>query len=315
MLESGSTDPAGLLRGPVAATSSAACRRWPRLRRSSWPAVTPLRRGRPTCRREGCRTSGPAPCPASRRRTSPRVSGCTSVPLAAGLRRPRALLRRGRALLMQVTSVAAATCPRCRPACAVHRRQLPPDWQDIARDGTHARSGADRPASRRRPELVGDPSGHGLQQLHEHRPATCWPRRTSSCASGPTRCGSSGRVRNARSTSIVYHDRASGVEERLRGRRLRRGRAARCGRRSCSSTRPAPTSPTGSATPRACSARYLHDHPKEWWSFDTDEPLPRLSPAGYLTRRPYEASRPAAGHVVDDRAAPATATACSPSRR
>jgi choline dehydrogenase-like flavoprotein len=38
--------------------------------------------------------------------------------------------------------------------------------------------------------------------------------------------------------------------------------------------------------------RYLHDHPREWWSFEMDRPLTLLSPAAYLTRRPYAKSEP-----------------------
>lgn len=37
---------------------------------------------------------------------------------------------------------------------------------------------------------------------------------------------------------------------------------------------------------------HLHDHPKEWWVFDTDKPLTLLSPSAYLTRLPYATSPP-----------------------
>jgi choline dehydrogenase-like flavoprotein len=38
--------------------------------------------------------------------------------------------------------------------------------------------------------------------------------------------------------------------------------------------------------------RFLHDHPREWWSFQMDRPLSLLSPAAYLTRLPYDSSSP-----------------------
>jgi hypothetical protein len=38
--------------------------------------------------------------------------------------------------------------------------------------------------------------------------------------------------------------------------------------------------------------RFLHDHPREWWSFRMDRPLSLLSPAAYLTRLPYNSSAP-----------------------
>ncbi len=50
--------------------------------------------------------------------------------------------------------------------------------------------------------------------------------------------------------------------------------------------------PDGIGNEHGVLGRFLHDHPKEWWSFVTDAPLTRLSPAAYLTRRPYDDSEP-----------------------
>jgi choline dehydrogenase-like flavoprotein len=38
--------------------------------------------------------------------------------------------------------------------------------------------------------------------------------------------------------------------------------------------------------------RFLHDHPREWWSFQMDRPRTFLSPSAYLTRLPYDSSPP-----------------------
>jgi choline dehydrogenase-like flavoprotein len=37
---------------------------------------------------------------------------------------------------------------------------------------------------------------------------------------------------------------------------------------------------------------FLHDHPREWWTFEMGRPLTLLSPAAYLTRLPYDSSPP-----------------------
>jgi choline dehydrogenase-like flavoprotein len=50
--------------------------------------------------------------------------------------------------------------------------------------------------------------------------------------------------------------------------------------------------PDGIGNSEGLLGKYFHDHPKEWWTFETDEAVERLSPAGYLTRRPYEDSTP-----------------------
>jgi choline dehydrogenase-like flavoprotein len=50
--------------------------------------------------------------------------------------------------------------------------------------------------------------------------------------------------------------------------------------------------PHGLGNSEGVLGRFLHDHPREWWSFQMDRPLTLLSPAAYLTRLPYESSPP-----------------------
>jgi choline dehydrogenase-like flavoprotein len=38
--------------------------------------------------------------------------------------------------------------------------------------------------------------------------------------------------------------------------------------------------------------RYIHDHPRDWWTFELDRPISRLAPSAYLTRRPHQESAP-----------------------
>src|SRR5262249_52890868 len=91
--------------------------------------------------------------------------------------------------------------------------------------------------------------------------------------------------------AVVYHDRTTGRQNRLEAAAV----VVACG--AIHSTKllfdsACPDFPNGLANTDGLLGKYLHDHLKEWWSFETDTPLRRLSPAGYLTRRPYEQSDP-----------------------
>jgi hypothetical protein len=50
--------------------------------------------------------------------------------------------------------------------------------------------------------------------------------------------------------------------------------------------------PDGIGNTEGLLGKYFHDHLREWWVLETEKSLPRLTPAGYLTRLPYEASTP-----------------------
>jgi choline dehydrogenase-like flavoprotein len=50
--------------------------------------------------------------------------------------------------------------------------------------------------------------------------------------------------------------------------------------------------PHGLGNTEGLLGHFLHDHPREWWSFQMDRPLSLLAPAAYLTRLPYHSSPP-----------------------
>lgn len=50
--------------------------------------------------------------------------------------------------------------------------------------------------------------------------------------------------------------------------------------------------PHGLGNSEGLLGRFLHDHPREWWSFQMDRPLRFLAPSAYLTRLPYDSSPP-----------------------
>jgi choline dehydrogenase-like flavoprotein len=91
--------------------------------------------------------------------------------------------------------------------------------------------------------------------------------------------------------AIIYVDRVTGEQRRLEVA----GVVVACG--ALLSTKllfdsACPDFPDGIGNDEGLLGRFLHDHLNEWWSFATDEAVSRLSPAGYLTRRPYDTSEP-----------------------
>ncbi len=91
--------------------------------------------------------------------------------------------------------------------------------------------------------------------------------------------------------SVIYHDRQTGRQVQLPARAV----VVACG--PLRSTKLLFDSacadfPEGLGNTDGLLGRYLHDHPKEWWSFESERPLSRLAPSGYLTRRPYASSPP-----------------------
>jgi choline dehydrogenase-like flavoprotein len=50
--------------------------------------------------------------------------------------------------------------------------------------------------------------------------------------------------------------------------------------------------PQGLGNSEGLLGRFLHDHPREWWSVQMEKPMRLLAPAAYLTRLPYDSSPP-----------------------
>ena len=94
-----------------------------------------------------------------------------------------------------------------------------------------------------------------------------------------------------RVTSIIYYNRVTGSQERMEAT------AVVVAGGPLNSTKllldsACTTFPDGLGNTEGLLGRYLHDHPREWWVFDIDKPLSRLSPAAYLTRIPYAEASP-----------------------
>jgi choline dehydrogenase-like flavoprotein len=180
--------------------------------------------------------------------------------------------------------------PALPAGCVAHVRRLPPDWQSVA-----------AVAARRGQGLTILPLADGPPWLVTRRGTafnsfTNVIRGLAADSRFELRTGAhvlrlewSGRRR--RIESVIYADRASGEQRRLD----LAGVVVACG--ALRSTKLLFDSacadfPSGIGNNEGLLGKYLHDHPKEWWSFVTDNPVARLSPAGYLTRRPYDESEP-----------------------
>ncbi|MEM9777998.1 MAG: GMC family oxidoreductase [Chloroflexota bacterium] len=92
-------------------------------------------------------------------------------------------------------------------------------------------------------------------------------------------------------TGLVYHNRRTGLQERLEADAF----VVACGQLASTKLLFASKSaafPNGLGNNHDVLGRYLHDHVKEWFSFEIDQPLSVLAPSAYVTRRPYGQDHP-----------------------
>jgi choline dehydrogenase-like flavoprotein len=90
---------------------------------------------------------------------------------------------------------------------------------------------------------------------------------------------------------VVYHSRRTGRSERIGASAV----VVACGPLGSAKllhNSVCNTFPDGLGNSKGLLGRFLHDHPREWWSFQMDRPLRILSPSAYLTRLPYDSSPP-----------------------
>lgn len=191
--------------------------------------------------------------------------------------------------LMDITAD-SRDVPNLPAGCAAHHHRLPDDWLEV-----------DRVANRHGHALTTMPLADGPPNLLVGRGAAfnsysvlLRPLLRSSHFTLQTRATvlrlewnpALGRV-----DGVVYHDGRTGQERRI-------GAAAvvvACG--ALHSTRllfnsACPDFPEGLGNADGLLGRYLHDHPREWWAFDSERPMTLLAPPAYLTRLPYDASPP-----------------------
>jgi choline dehydrogenase-like flavoprotein len=180
--------------------------------------------------------------------------------------------------------------PALPAGSAIHRRTLPSDWRAIARVArAHGQGLTILPLADGRNWLVTrqqtafNSFTNIVQRL---RTSPDFELRTGAHALRLEWSGSRRRV-----DSVVYFDRTARVEKRIDADAV----VVACG--AFRSTKLLFDSacadfPEGIGNGDGLLGLFVHDHVREWWSFETDRPLRRLSPPGYLTRRPYDVSPP-----------------------
>jgi choline dehydrogenase-like flavoprotein len=180
--------------------------------------------------------------------------------------------------------------PQLPGGYAAFRNRLPGDWDDVARAAQHFGQGfttyplADGPPnmlvwrgtafnsfSRVVRPLLREPGFRlltGAHALHlEWSPAR-------------------GKV-----DGVVYFNRHTGATEHIKASAI----VLACG--PLGSTKLLHNSvssdfPQGLGNSTGVLGHFLHDHPREWWSFRLERPLSLLAPPAYLTRLPYASSPP-----------------------
>jgi choline dehydrogenase-like flavoprotein len=177
------------------------------------------------------------------------------------------------------------------PAGSVYRsRALPNDWEDVANVAArHGQGltvlpladGADYMLARRATAF--NSYSRIVRKLSSSR---AFRLRTGCTALRLEWSGSRRRIQ-----SVIYHDRTTGRQQRLAAAAV----VVACGALGSAKLlfdSACRDFPDGLGNSEGLLGRYLHDHPKEWWSVDLDKPISRLARAAYLTRRPFSGAPP-----------------------
>jgi choline dehydrogenase-like flavoprotein len=180
--------------------------------------------------------------------------------------------------------------PQLPGGYAAYRRSIPESWRDMERTANSHGQGfttyplADGPPSLfvRRGTAFNSYTNVVLPLLRSSN----FRLRTGAHALHLERSSTSQQI-----DSVVYYDRRSGTTERMRASAI----LLACGPLGSAKLLHNSVSadfPSGLGNSNGLLGRFLHDHPREWWSFQMDRPRRLLSPSAYLTRLPYDSSPP-----------------------
>jgi choline dehydrogenase-like flavoprotein len=177
--------------------------------------------------------------------------------------------------------------PAGRPA---YRRQLPPDWHPVA-----------QAAAARGQGLTITPVSDGPPWMLARR-GTAFNSYTSiilpllrsphfQLITGAHALQLEYAPDRQRVEGVVYHDRTTGSRQRIAAAAV----VVACG--PLNSTKllfdsACPDFPQGLGDTRGLLGRYLHDHPRDWWTVALEKPLSRPVPSAYLTRKRHKDSAP-----------------------
>jgi len=180
--------------------------------------------------------------------------------------------------------------PQLPAGYASYRNCIPDDWQDIERSANKRAQGfTTYPLADGPPNLVvrrGTAFNSYTSIVHPLLRSPHFRLETGAHAVQLLRSSSNGKV-----DAVLYHSRLTGKVERLKASAV----VVACG--PLGSAKLLHNSvcndfPHGLGNSQGLLGRFLHDHPREWWSIQMDRPRSILSPSAYLTRLPHRTSRP-----------------------
>ena len=183
--------------------------------------------------------------------------------------------------------------------CARHVERLPEDWAAVVRRAAAAGNGIGAlPMAKGTPWMVAAPRHRVLQlpllvRAAAGLPALPTPGRSSRHA--PALVG-----RRRRPTAVEYVDRRPGGLDRAAGA-SRRGRRRRDRLDGDPAALDVARLPDGLGNTDGLVGRYLHDHPREWWTAQPDRPMTSLDPPGLRRPRDYDVGGAAARQLADPR--------------
>ena len=177
--------------------------------------------------------------------------------------------------------------PACKPE---YCNELPTDWQHVARFAARRGQGLTvlPLANGRRTMVVGRGTAFN-SYINLVLPLVQSPLFRIITGAHALKLEYSGSSKTV--NSVVYFDRNTETEQRLEASAV----IVACG--PLNSTKLLFDSsckefPSGLGNCSGVLGQYLHDHPRDWWTFEVDKPLSRPSPPAYLTRIPCQAAAP-----------------------
>jgi choline dehydrogenase-like flavoprotein len=171
-----------------------------------------------------------------------------------------------------------------------YRHRIPKDWHDVERTANeHGQGFTTYPLADGRPNMLvrrgtAFNSFTGIVQPLLHLPN--FRLLTGAHALQLQWSPTKGKV-----DAVLYHSRHTGRLERLGASAV----VIACGALGSAKLLHNSVSsdfPHGLGNSEGLLGRFLHDHPREWYSFEMDRPRRLLSPSAYLTRLPYDSSPP-----------------------
>jgi choline dehydrogenase-like flavoprotein len=180
--------------------------------------------------------------------------------------------------------------PQLPAGHASYQRPLPDDWKGVERlANRHGQGFTTIPLADGPPTLV-VPRGTAFNSYPEIvRPLL--RSRHFQLRAGAHALSVRWSAEQRRADGVVYYDRKTGETKFVKADAV----VVACGALGSAKLLHNSVSsdfPQGLGNSHGLLGRFLHDHPREWWTFQMDRPLTLLSPPAYMTRLPYDGSEP-----------------------